>query len=360
MFRQRPRPSCSPCSRVVLITACVVACECLVSAQAFLPPSGEGNVTVVYQDSLADGHLDLNGNRMPGASCCDPVRTHSIGWDVEFGVHDRLAFNLSLPYISSRYGGPYPHPVDVEGQPSEMDNGTYHGTFQDFHIGMRFNLKARPVSVTPFAEVIIPSHHYPSLAHSAPGKDLRALIVGGSVGKFLDAVLPGLFFQTQVSYALVQEIVGIRPNRSRVDTEVGYFITPRLAVRFLETYQVTHHGLDSVLFAGPNSVALIHGHPEIAYTTEHRRNHDRLQRSNFFNLGGGVGFALNDSVEIFAAAARTVWGESVHPLRGLSVGTNLHFRTRPGTPRIHPDSRHVVIRDVPSGKNHSGDTPAVP
>ena len=335
---------------LALVGVCLVASARVATAQAFLPPAGEGDVTVTYQDSLAHGHLDLNGNPMPGASCCDPVRTHSIGWEVEFGVHDRLAFNVSLPYISSRYGGPYPHPVDLEGHPSEMDDGTYHGTFQDFHGGMHFNVKARPVSITPFAEVIIPSHHYPSLAHSAPGKDLRALVIGGSVGKFLDAVLPGLFFQTQVSYTVVQEIVGIRPNRSRADAEVGYFITPRLAVRFLESYQVTQNGLDSVLFAGPDSVARIHAHPEIFYTTEYKRNHDRLQRSNFLNLGGGVGFAVNESVEIFAAAAKTVWGESVHPLRGLSVGANFHFRTRPGTPGARPNLRQVVI---PRGRDGS-------
>ena len=183
-----------------------------------------------------------------------------------------------------------------------------------------------------------------------PGKDLRGLVVAASIGKFLDAVLPGLFIQTQVSYTVVQEIVGIRPNRSRADAEVGYFITPRLAVRFLESYQVTQNGLDSVLFAGPDSVARIHGHSEIAYTAEYRFNHDRLQRSNFLNLGAGVGFALNDSVEIFAAAAKTVWGESVHPLRGLSVGANFHFRTRPGTPGARPNLRQVVI---PRGRDGS-------
>jgi hypothetical protein len=342
----KTRRSSSRSSSATLVGVYVLAFARLTSAQAFLPPAGEGNVTVTYQNSLAHGHLDLNGNPMPGPSCCDPVRVQAIEWEVEYGLRDRLALAVSLPFISSRYGGPFPHPVDIEGHPSEEDDGTYHSTFQDFDVGLRFNVKARPVTITPSIEVIVPSHHYPSLAHSAPGKDLRALVVGGAVGGFLDRLLPGLFFQAQVSYAVVQEIVGIRPNRSRLNAEMGYFITPRLAIRFLGSYQVTHHGLDSILFAGPDSVAVIHGHPEIPYTAEYRFNHDRLQRNNFLNLGGGVGFAVNDAVEFFVAGANTLWGENIHPLRGFTIGTNIHFRVRPsGVRHLTTPQQLASIRD---------------
>jgi hypothetical protein len=40
---------------------------------------------------------------------------------------------------------------------------------------------------------------------------------------------------------------------------------------------------------------------------------------------------LNDSIEVFADAAQMVWGESVHPLRGISVGINTHFSTHRAT-----------------------------
>src|SRR5262249_31953292 len=178
-------------------------------------------------------------------------------------------------------------------------------------------IKARPLAITPFAEATVPSHDYPALAHAAVGKNLRALAVGGAVGGFLDKVAPGIFFQAIASYTLAEEVLGIRPNRSRVDTELGYFITPRPAVRFLESYQVTHHGFDIISFGMTD--ALIHG-TNIHIPAEYRREHDRLQRSNYLSLGGGVGFTVNDSVDLFAAAANTVWGENVHPLRGLGVG----------------------------------------
>src|SRR5262249_55559772 len=212
------------------------------SAQAFLPPAGEGNVTISYQNLRAVGHWDLNGDRMEGESGHDPTQGHPIVMESEFGLSNRWAVNASLPYIRSRYEGTHPHLVGGVGEKQEWDNGLYHATFQDFRIGARYNVARRPFAMTALGEAIIPSHHYPNLAHAAVGKDLRAYVVGGAAAGFFDAFLPRLFFSTQVSHAWVQEVIGIRPNRTRVEGELGYFITPRLPVRLLESYQVTHNG----------------------------------------------------------------------------------------------------------------------
>jgi hypothetical protein len=316
----------SGCSRIAAALAIsLVGSAGTTSAQAFLPPAGEGNVTISYQNLFARGHFDLNGDRMAGDSGHDPTQGHAMVMEAEYGVSDRLAVSAALPYIRSRYQGNHPHRVMGTGPVQEWDDGEYHGTFQDFRIGVRYNITSRPLAITPFFDVVIPSHHYPSLAHAAVGKDLRAYVVGGAVGGFLDAFLPRLFFHTQASYARVQEVLEIRANRSRVDSELGYFITPRLSVRFLESYQVTHDGIDLLSFT-PMTEGVIHG-TDIPVTGEYRRNHDRLQRSNYLTFGGGVGFALNDSVDVFVDAAKMVWGENVHPLRAVTVGINTHFST---------------------------------
>ncbi len=317
---------------VIVAAASLTASPRPAFAQAFLPPAGEGNLTISYQNLFARGHWDLNGDRMTGDSGYDPTQGHAVIMEVEYGLSNRLAVSGSVPYIASRYEGTHPHLVGgVEGQLQEWDNGHYHATFQDFRIGVRYNIARHPFAMTPFVEVDIPSHHYASTAHAAVGKDLRAYIVGGSIGGFLDALLPGMFFQTTVSYAVVQDIVEIRPNRSRVEGELGYFVTPRLSVRFLETYQVTHDGFDLLSFT-PMTDALFHD-TDIHIPPEYRRYHDRLQTSNYLSLGGGVGFALNNSIEVFVDAAQMVWGESVHPLRGITVGVNTHFSTRHDVPQ---------------------------
>lgn len=313
--------------RAIAAAACLVSSSGPAAAQAFVPPAGEGSVTFSYQNLFARGHWDLNGDRMEGESGHDPTQGHAIVMEGEFGLSDRLAISASLPYIRSRYEGTHPHVVLGVGPPQEWDNGEYHGTFQDFRIGVRYNVTRRPLAMTPYFEAVIPSHHYPSLAHAAAGKDLRAYIVGGAVGGFLDAFLPRMYFHAVGSYAWAQEVVGIRPNRSRVEGELGYFVTPRLSVRFLETYQFTHQGIDLLSFT-PMTEGVIHGHPEIPVVGEYRRNHDRLQRSNYLSLGGGVALALSDSFGVFVDAATMVWGENVHPLRGITVGVNTHFSTR--------------------------------
>ena len=326
-LRRTVNPHTSCVITAALIGAGLLAAVRPACAQAFVPPAGEGNVTVAYQYLFARGHLDLNGDRMKGPSGTDPIRAHAMTVEGEFGLTRRLAVNAGIPFIGSKYAGSTPHLVGGVGPPQEWDDGTYHATWQDWHLGLRYNIVARPITVTAFAERIMPSHHYPSLAHAAVGKDLLALVVGGAVGGFLDGVSPGLFFQSQYSYMRTEEVIGIRPNHSRIDTEVGYFITPRLPVRFLTSYQVTYDGFDLVAFAAPMTVALFHK-DGTEVPAPYRRYHDQLQRSNFLNLGWGVNFALTESLEIYAAGSNTVWGENVHPLRGVSAGANTHFRLR--------------------------------
>ena len=120
-----------------------------------------------------------------------------------------------------RYQGPGPHMLTIKRQPSTIDDGTYHGSFQDFYFGARYKLvESSHLALTPFVEAIVPSHHYEPVGQSAIGRDLRALVVGAAVGGFADDLIPGLFFQTRLSYARVQEIVDIRPNRTGIDSAV--------------------------------------------------------------------------------------------------------------------------------------------
>ena len=338
-----------PLHRIVagLIGVLAAVCARTSAAQAFLPPAGEGNVTATYQNTFTRGHLSNTGELFTGgpktfAEDPDIVRAHSLLWDFEYGLTGRVALNVSLPYISAKYEGTDPHLLGINGQPSDLDNGTYHGSLQDVHAGVRFNLSAHPLTITPLVEAIVPSHRYESLGHSVVGLDLRALVVGVATGGFIDA-LPGTYFQTQVSHAIVQEVLGIRPNRSRVDSEIGYFLTPRFAIRFLESFQMTHDGLD--FYANPTR-AVIHGSNKPPPSFDFRLNHDRLERIDFLNLGGGIIFAANDSIDVFAAGSRLVWGRNIHPPRGISVGANWHFRIPNGGARPSPQHTDRMHRST--------------
>ena len=177
-------------------------------------------------------------------------------------------------------------------------------------------------AITPFVEAIIPSHQYESLAQTAVGRDLRALVVGAAAGGFAD-FLPGLHFQTRASYAFVERAVDIRPNRIGIDSSVGYFVTPRLAIQFIETFQLTRDGIDFI--GAPELLAVHNGAP---MTDEHFRNHDRLTRSNALNFGAGVAFELTNSVGVFATFTKLAWGKNLPPPRAITVGMNWSVQTR--------------------------------
>jgi len=282
------------------------------SAQAWLPPRGEGYVTLTYQHTWADGHLLGTGERASGANAHDRVFSNTLTTDIDFGLTDRIAAHLALPFIAARYAGGAPHLVGVTGGLTTIDNGYYHGAFQDFRFGGRLQLLARPLAVTPFVDVIVPSQRYESRGHSVIGQDLHALVLGTNMGGLLDGVVTGLYYQGQVSYAVPERVAGYRPSRSRVDLEVGYFLKPRLSLRIHESFQTTHDGIN---FLQPGQ------------TRVESLNHDRIHRYDFLDLGGGLAFAIADSWQIFTSGGGIVWGQNVHPHTAFLVGVNWHFAT---------------------------------
>ena len=176
--------------------------------------------------------------------------------------------------------------------------------------------------LAPYVDGVIPSHQYESLGQAVVGRDLHTLIIGTTIGGFPDGIAPGLFYEAQVSHAIVEKVLSIRANQSNVDGEVGYFITPRLAARFVEGFQFTHNGVD---FVGTQPAVLLHG------TTLSSRdiflNHDRLLMTRVLNVGGGVTVGVSNSVDVFFSAVKSVWGRNVQGDHSFTLGTNWHFRT---------------------------------
>lgn len=329
------RRSRTALSRLVVCAAVPVSFASQASAQPFIPSVGDGTVSASYQAAFTRGQVDSTGV-VRGPNSTDG---HVLLWYVEYGLIDRIAVHVSLPFMMVRYEGINPHLLGIKGQPSTIDDGTYHGAFQDFYFGARYKLVESPrLALTPFAEAIVPSHRYESAGQSVVGRDLRALVLGAAVGGFADDLIPGLFFQARLSYARVQKILNVRPNRTSIDSAVGYFVTPRLAVQLIETFQYTHDGWEFI--GGHNSIRSRSGEP---VTGEERLNHDRLMRTRVVNLGGGLTFALNDSIEIFATTTTMVWGKQLQRPRSVTLGANWNFHTS-RTTRASPSENVRLLR----------------
>jgi hypothetical protein len=188
--------------------------------------------------------------------------------------------------------------------------------------------------VTPLIELNDPSHPYEQFAHSLAGYDLREYRVGVNVGRRLDPILPRAFVQTRYTYAVVEKKLGIRPNRSRLDSQFSYFVTRRLSLSAIELLQITHSGLDF-----PKDFP--------SRKDERWRRHAQISRLNFLNLGFGAGFAVSERVELFGSYGTDVWGQNGHALnRIMTFGVNWNFRTRRFVRQayLNPSCDSVVCR----------------
>jgi hypothetical protein len=300
------------------------------AGQAFIPDAGTGTVSVSFQSVHTEPQLDVNGVKgfYPDGSS-DTTDAQAFIWHVEYGLTKKIAVHASLPLIMARYEGLNPHLQGFDGQPSNLDDGAYHGAFQDFYFGIRYALVESPsIAVTPFVEIVIPSHRYETLAQSAVGRDLRMLLVGSALGGFLDDLLPGLYYQTRISYGFSQKVVDLRANRTGLDSAIGYFVNPRFALQFLQTLQYNHDGLYFIFDAAPGELPVGRSGGRPLTFEEFVKNHDRLLRSRIVTLGGGATYAVNNSVGLFATVTTMAWGRSLQqPVRSLTVGLNWGFQT---------------------------------
>ena len=117
----------------------------------------------------------------------------------------------------------FPHTLPI-------DNGNYHGGVGDFHLAVRYQLREHPLTITPFIAVSFPTVPYQHFAHSAIGSDMWEVGLGFSAGRRLDPWLPHAYLQTRYTFVITQREtirsynLRVRPNHSRMDAELGYFL----------------------------------------------------------------------------------------------------------------------------------------
>ena len=280
------------------------------SAQAWVPEKGTGDVSVAYQNLYTAEHTMGDGSRVNAGK----VRVNGMTQALDFGLTDSLALTVSLPYGWGKYAGAFPHQLPI-------DNGTYHGTLQDWILALRYNVRTRPLAVTPFFKMVIPSHGYEHFAHSAVGSQLHEAQFGIAVGRQLSPYLLNAYFQARYSFSVTTErLADVRPLRSRFDGEFGYYLTRRLAVRGVLLTLFSHNGYNF-----PQDYPLALRLP----SNDHWVHHDQVSQVNSVNVGGGVSFELTPNWSVYSSVIRTAWGTNGHSLAsGLSIGMSWSFRTR--------------------------------
>ena len=328
---------------VLLVPVAVTAFAAPARAQAYLPARGEGSVSVLFNDTDVLNHYFTasadDGSLINVRADRGRIRSESLLVDVTYGLTDKIAVSIGIPWVASKYTGPFPHVLASDlTTPNPVDDGSYYSTFQDFRFDLRYNVTKKGMVLTPFIGSIVPSHDYQYFAHAGAGRDLKEMQLGVLGAKLLDSLVPGLFVQGRYSYGFPQTVVDVSHNRSNMDLEVGYFVTPKLRLLALGSGQITHGGLDYTLVfsdAAPAGRAAIISEAGLTdFSTQIRVHHDQIERVNFLHLGGGVTYALTENMDLFGSMITSVAQRNGHEIhRGVSVGASWSFSTNRGRNR---------------------------
>jgi hypothetical protein len=286
--------------------ACLPALDTDALAQAWVPARGEGSVSVAVQTMKVTRHLAATVPVSAGN-----IDTNVLLADVTFGLTDKMAIDVAVPLVSSKYTGPFPHPG------TDIDDGTYHTSFSDVRFAVRYNLVGEGAVITPYIGSVVPSNNYAFYGHAAPGQQLNELQVGVFAAKLFERGLPGLFVSGRYGFGFVEKVLDISHNRSLGNLEVGYFFNSRFRAFTMASAGLTHGGIDFPINGSGGLPA------------EYRPNHDQIQRVNHLEVGAGGAFSMTDSLDVFGSYSSQVAGRNGHSMdRGITVGLSWGFRRK--------------------------------
>jgi hypothetical protein len=306
----------------VLIVAVTQGWSCsILEAQAWIPTEGDGTVSLTYQNYDVAGHYDALGRKNNNGG----TQSHVVVAEVDYGVTDTIGLTVSLPFIASKYTGPPVYFVGgVETHPGPLDDGTYHGAFQDVRVEVRRLFWAGSIPVAPFVSASFPTHDYQTAGEAVPGRHRRDLQLGANVGMNLDRLLTGAYVHGRYGYATAQKIEGFAFTRSNVDVEVGCALGSRLLLRGLTGWQIRHRG------------------PSVQELIVDWENHDRFIAPSYMNLGVGVSVPIGGA-EVYALWLGTAAGSNgAHRARTIATGVTFGFGSSlTGLGGISPAVRQV-------------------
>jgi len=307
-----------PSSMVVLLAlGLALSSPRIVSAQdAWTPARGEFIFSTLYQWLEADRHffsgfedpeltpfeIATGVDRTSNVVLAGIVQSHSMSFDGDLGVTERLAVSGSVVAVVPRYLGDFAHP-------GSTDNGQFHPSLQDLHLGTRYMFGDGLWAVAPFAQVTLPSRDYTVLAHASHGLGSNILELGASAGRILTLGDTTGFIQGTYGYGITEQPEEDVPmNRSRAEVEGGVFLG-RFSVLGQTSWRKVHGGVEWSEHA--------HGLDELF------SDHDQLAAVREWRWGAGLAFDVTPSTSLFVSYSDFIRGANTHDARTITFGMSV-------------------------------------
>lgn len=269
---------------------------------------GHGSISIAYLGSYSDGFHLVSKNTVPIAT----VHSRGIALDVDYHVSDDWSVYFGIPYIDNKFVRGAPHcptsappqcahaPVLNPPHPESrfIDDGRYHGAWQDFHLGAAWHTQLGAYQITPSLTAIIPSHDYVFFDNAAVGQRLRQLQLGATLAHQFD--FSNLYYKLGYAHVFSQRVLGHDTGYQRFDAELGYFVNDKLSLRTFSTGRLGYG------YAALDLLARTEGQ-----TNDYWYHHDQLAKHSYFSAGFGFDYALNNRYVLTMGLQREVWGETV-------------------------------------------------
>jgi len=278
-------------------------------AQQLQESAPRGHMEFTYQYQKAQ---NLTGEGYVFASA--PITTHLVDIAFTYRIKDRWTVHAGLPYISRKWtGAPSHDPLNIvppQYDSEFVDDGQFHGFFQDLRFGASYLAYDGPITVEPYLEYGIPASDYPFFAASAVGRHLQTLEVGSIVG-YRPPFLPW-FFSMRAGYVLTDSVLGIDTDAMRVTADAVRFFNERVALNLFVTSK-NGGGISP---------------PEVppGRTSELWYRHDQITRHNYATMGAGVDWSIGERNVMNFTVLRMVHAEDIFELdEALSVSFSRPF-----------------------------------
>lgn len=237
-------------------------------------------------------------------------QSHQLSLGAEYVPIEKLAVNVSLPFVMLKYTGnktAYPHPGG-----GDYDDGDFHMTLTDLRAAARYQVTDGVVALAPHLGVTIPVADYETVGNTVAGRHLKALHLGLSVGRVISEETP-LYLMLRYEFSLVEKYdrnaatEAYSQNRSDLNFIAGYkLLEGKLDVNLSVNFRQHHGGLDFEDIT--------------RWSADENMFHDAILKEQMLLIGGGVGYQLTESLSASASAGFFVKGENTQIANVFALG----------------------------------------
>jgi hypothetical protein len=263
-------------------------------------PAGHGWVSIQAEDLFSHG--DYNG---PAGANSGDVRFYSVELNVAYFVADHWDVHLGIPYIIAQYSGQFAHPqlpCPPNCAPIEVDNGRYHGYWQDWDGGVRYHADLDGYEIAPSLDVYIPSSDYPYYGSAGIGQHTRRVGVGADLSHQFD--FSSIFYLAHFQYVFNQHVLGINNDYYTFGFDLGYFLTHNFSVRAITDVKLGNGYEDSQIGPyAPGPGAPTNGENPIWEL------HDKFRLQEHADIGATTDYSFGRNM-LSVTLAHSVWGRS--------------------------------------------------